>query len=557
MAKKFVRGITEVKDITKQPLSTTNVNDLVSDGKDIYVHRKTPTGEEYFNLTSGNGGGTATPTPAPANIDTPANGGLTSWKEGDSTKVQLSEEFLKNNAQYLEASGGIKATSRQDKYGKSYTFTLDDDTKAKLAKVDELSAGGGTVTPTPTKTELTNADGYLQLTPSTSGYDIGLSTQAKTSLSKVKDIKPHPIIECTNATLLVKKDYTTTGVGEHYVSGYNISLANDIVNKIKKVREEDDGFVKVYTKYGEVAVTLSDTVKEKLNKVDELGQQTIKDITNTDGNLAIGIENYNATINASDTMKAKLDKVDTLETSVGTLTTKVKALEAGGSAGGSTGGNVDLSDYVTTIVAQSSAIEVTEGKTQEGTKSYTLNLSQGVLDNCKPLQPNDDYVEVLHRPSTDLIGLKQEVKTKIDKVPTLETNVTTLETNVTTLTEKVTALENAGSGSEPTEVKQPLFKTYSQDGVRFTMVGVPYGDSNYLGTITIDTAPISNSDGVQLARTNEFAKWLSSMSFPSSGPYRSGDILLLNSNGKIAVRTDPAITIGKIQAQFTVVVSAM
>ena len=553
MAKKFVRGITGVEDIKKQPLSTTNVNDLVSDGKDVYVHRKTPTGEEYYNLTSGKATGGDTPTPAPANIDTPTNGGLTSWKEGDSTKIQLSEEFLHNNAQYLEGTGGIKATARQDKYGKSYTFTLDDDTKAKLAKVDELSAGGGSSTPTPapTKTELTNTDGYLQLTPNTSGYDIGLSTKAKTNLSKVSDIKPHPIIECTNATLLVKKNYTTTGVGEHYVSGYNISLANDIVNKIKKVREEDDGFVKTYTKYGEVAVTLSDGVKEKLNKVDELGQQTIKDVTNTDGNLAIDIENYNATINASDTMKAKLDKVDTLETNVGTLTSKVKALEAGGSAGGSTGGSVDLSDYVTTIVAQSSAIEVTEGRTQEGTKSYTLNLSQGVLDNCKPLQPNDDYVEVLHRPSTDLIGLKQEVKTKIDKVPTLETNVSTL-------TEKVTALENAGGGSgETPEVKQPLFKTYSQDGVRFTMVGIPYGDSNYLGTITIDTAPISASDGVQLVRTNEFAKWLSTMTFPSSGPYRSGDILLLNSNGKIAVRTDPSITIGKIQAQFTVVVSAM
>lgn len=53
MAKKFVRGITDIKTITNQDFDTNNVNDLLSDGKHNYIHRKKQDGtEEYHNLTN-------------------------------------------------------------------------------------------------------------------------------------------------------------------------------------------------------------------------------------------------------------------------------------------------------------------------------------------------------------------------------------------------------------------------------------------------------------------------------------------------------------------------
>ena len=51
MAKKIVRGITDVKTITNQDLDTNNVNDLLSDGQYNYIHRKKGKTEEYHNLT--------------------------------------------------------------------------------------------------------------------------------------------------------------------------------------------------------------------------------------------------------------------------------------------------------------------------------------------------------------------------------------------------------------------------------------------------------------------------------------------------------------------------
>lgn len=53
MAKKIVRGITDIKTISKQGFDTNNVNDLLSDGEHSYIHRKKKDGtEEYHNLTN-------------------------------------------------------------------------------------------------------------------------------------------------------------------------------------------------------------------------------------------------------------------------------------------------------------------------------------------------------------------------------------------------------------------------------------------------------------------------------------------------------------------------
>ena len=51
MAKKIVRGITDVKTITNQDYDTNNANDLLSDGQYNYIHRKKGKNEEYHNLT--------------------------------------------------------------------------------------------------------------------------------------------------------------------------------------------------------------------------------------------------------------------------------------------------------------------------------------------------------------------------------------------------------------------------------------------------------------------------------------------------------------------------
>ena len=51
MAKKIVRGITDVKTITNQDFDTNNVNDLLSDGEHNYIHRKKGKTQEYHNLT--------------------------------------------------------------------------------------------------------------------------------------------------------------------------------------------------------------------------------------------------------------------------------------------------------------------------------------------------------------------------------------------------------------------------------------------------------------------------------------------------------------------------
>lgn len=52
MAKKFVRGVSGVDDIEKFDKSLTNVNDLVSDGQNTYVHTKKGKNELYYNITN-------------------------------------------------------------------------------------------------------------------------------------------------------------------------------------------------------------------------------------------------------------------------------------------------------------------------------------------------------------------------------------------------------------------------------------------------------------------------------------------------------------------------
>ena len=51
MAKKFVRGMTGIEDIESYDKTLTNVNDILSDGQDTYVHTKKGKNESYYKLT--------------------------------------------------------------------------------------------------------------------------------------------------------------------------------------------------------------------------------------------------------------------------------------------------------------------------------------------------------------------------------------------------------------------------------------------------------------------------------------------------------------------------
>lgn len=51
MAKKFVRGVTGIEDIQSYDKTLTNVNDILSDGQDTYVHTKKGKTESYYKLT--------------------------------------------------------------------------------------------------------------------------------------------------------------------------------------------------------------------------------------------------------------------------------------------------------------------------------------------------------------------------------------------------------------------------------------------------------------------------------------------------------------------------
>ena len=51
MAKKFVRGVTGIEDIESYDKTLTNVNDILSDGQNTYVHTKKGKVESYYNLT--------------------------------------------------------------------------------------------------------------------------------------------------------------------------------------------------------------------------------------------------------------------------------------------------------------------------------------------------------------------------------------------------------------------------------------------------------------------------------------------------------------------------
>ena len=101
MGKKIVRGITDIKTITKQGFDTNNVNDLLSDGEHNYIHRKKKDStDEYHCLTD--------------NVKTveSSDTGLLKVTNYNKTanKVTLSPQHDETKQDKLTASGGIDLT---------------------------------------------------------------------------------------------------------------------------------------------------------------------------------------------------------------------------------------------------------------------------------------------------------------------------------------------------------------------------------------------------------------------------------------------------------------
>jgi hypothetical protein len=98
MAKKFVRGITDIKEINKQDFDTNNVNDLLSDGKDNYIHRrKGDRSEEYHCLTDN-----------VKTINSTDNGLLDVTKDTDTNTVTLTPKHDASKQNKLLPGYGMK-----------------------------------------------------------------------------------------------------------------------------------------------------------------------------------------------------------------------------------------------------------------------------------------------------------------------------------------------------------------------------------------------------------------------------------------------------------------
>lgn len=137
MAKKFVRGVTGVDDIESFDKTLTNVNDLISDGQNTYVHTKKGKVESYYNLTDNvktiqSSGGTIT-------VEKDENGTVN--LKTNPQKV-LEHDSLTGNTNYvkIEHVSGENTTLINSNQISQKFQTVDN---ALLSKQDKLMAGAG------------------------------------------------------------------------------------------------------------------------------------------------------------------------------------------------------------------------------------------------------------------------------------------------------------------------------------------------------------------------------------------------------------------------------
>lgn len=477
MAKKFVRSITGIENINEQDMDTNNVGDLLSDGQDIYVHRKTPNGDEYFNLTSGkSGGGTATP----AEVEAPIDGGLTSWKEGSKTKIKLSEEFLKNNAQYIGTEGELKATPRQDKYGKSYTLGLADNVKATLVKAStaELLGGDGV--------KVTKNGTY--------------NTVATVAIDKKKVMTPACLDHDQHDGIYVTDLLETFG---------EIHLGIDSAAYLKKSNlsaPDGCGLVVHNNKPNELFMEL-DIDTTRLLRHDCL-------LASDDSGIKVTHENGKSTTSLalSDDVKAKLAKVDQLSAGGGTVTPAAPD-----------------DNKEQRLRSSDGSIIVIKGKNNTTDKT-DIYVDPKVVVTRNTLVGRDG-VKIAKETTTtsykSVVTLDDATKNTLAKVDPLETKVTALETKVDSLP--------SGGASSPTALEPFIYSSENLDsshegGLKGSVFGIPFaGGAKYHMTITIvvDHTKVNLMDGESflIDDSNPISKWLQQIPHTKER-YQVGNVVL-------------------------------
>lgn len=132
MAKKIVRGITNVKTINNQDFDTNNVNDLLSDGEHNYIHRKKKDkSEEYHCLTDN-----------VKSIESNDSSLLKVTNYNKTTnKVVLSPQHDTSKQDKLTASGGVNISDNNItlKFYETYGGDLNTLTETCLAKPNNLT----------------------------------------------------------------------------------------------------------------------------------------------------------------------------------------------------------------------------------------------------------------------------------------------------------------------------------------------------------------------------------------------------------------------------------
>ena len=239
MAKKIVRGITDVKTITNQDFDTNNVNDLLSDGQYNYIHRKKGKNEEYHNLTD--------------NIKTLSSDNtellsVTNYNKTTNTAL-LSPKHDKQKEQLLESTRDTIAI-RHATNGTAEKTTVDTNPK-KVLEHENLVAGDNlTKTSSGNTTTLKVSDDFVRVV---NGKQNALKNSSSIGVLSNNQLRQ---------LYLSKRDYLAAS---GYLKTY-LKLVSPNTN-INDVEEEYNFILKINKGSQEATFTLTGHDKDKFNNI--------------------------------------------------------------------------------------------------------------------------------------------------------------------------------------------------------------------------------------------------------------------------------------------------
>lgn len=162
MAKKFVRGVTGIEDIESYDKTLTNVNDILSDGQDTYVHTKKGKTESYYKLTD-----------SLKSITSDNSELITVTKDDTTNTATLHPKHDNAKEQTLESTRGT-VTIQHAENGSSATTKVDTN-QQKVLEHDNLIAG--------TYLTKTHVDGENKTTLKVSDDFVGIVNGKQNQLS--------------------------------------------------------------------------------------------------------------------------------------------------------------------------------------------------------------------------------------------------------------------------------------------------------------------------------------------------------------------------------------